>query len=162
MAYARNVYQSEEHPTVVQHRQEVIVATAYLSHQLAHGQVGTNRVVILLYQVVHAHQCKGGTVNVVCKQLALPCQTQGIDGVTLKDADGKVGRNAHDHKGHEELVATCKFGYEEDAGERCVHHARHHTRHTKKRKVLFGYVNTHLVFVPQPREKEARETTDKE
>ena len=56
-------------------------------------------------------------------ELAFACQAHAVDAVWLEDVYRKIGHRADDEEGDEEVVASCQFGYEEDTGERGVHHA---------------------------------------
>ena len=116
--------------------------------------------IVLLYHALHTHQREGCLVNMVGKQLAFPCQSERIDTVALEDADGKQRADAHDHQRDEELVTACQFGYQEDARQRCMHHARHYTCHAHQRKVLLRNINAYLVDVPDAGEEEASKTAD--
>ena len=98
----------------------------------------------------------------VGEQLALSCQTQGVDAVALEDADGEQRRDAHDHQRHEELVAAREFGDEEDARKRGMHHARYEARHAHKCKVLLRNVDAHLVHIPEARKEETGKTANDE
>ena len=97
--------------------------------------------IVLLHHALHTHQREGSLVDMVGKQLALPCQSERIDTVALEDADGKQRADAHDHQWDEELVTACQFGYQEDTRQRCMHHARHHACHAHQRKVLLGDID---------------------
>lgn len=90
----------------------------------------------------------------VGEQLALSSQTQGVDTVTLEDADGEQRRDAHYHQRHEELVAAREFGDEEDARKRCMHHARNEARHPHQCKVLLRNIDTYLIHIPKARKEE--------
>ena len=92
--------------------------------------------IVLLHHALHTHQREGSLVDMVGKQLAFPCQSERIDTVALEDADGKQRGDTHNHQRHEELVTACQFGYQKDARQRRMHHARHHTCHAHQRKVL--------------------------
>ena len=120
MTEAGDINYTFQYPRIVQYRQEVVVASRNLAHQLAHRQIWTDGVVILLNHALHAHQRKRRTVYVVSEQLALPSQSQGVDAMALEDADGEQGRDAHDHQRHEELIAAREFGDEEDARQRSM------------------------------------------
>ena len=90
MTDAGNIYHSQEYTSLVDHWQEVVVAAAYLSHEFAHRQIGMNGMIVFLNDTLHAHQREGRTVDVMSEQLALSCQSQGVDAVALEDADGEV------------------------------------------------------------------------
>ena len=162
MTEAGDINYTFQYPRIVQYRQEVVVASRNLAHQLAHRQIWTDGVVILLNHALHAHQRKRRTVYVVSEQLALPSQSQGVDAMALEDADGEQGRDAHDHQRHEELIAAREFGDEEDARQRSMHHARNQTSHTHQRKVLLRHMNAYLIDIPQAGKEEARKSADKE
>ena len=124
VANLRNIYYSQQHTRLIQNRQKVVVTATYLTHQLAHRQIRTYRMIVFLNDILHAQQGERSLVNMVGEQLALSSQTQGVDAVTLEDADGEERRDTHYHQRHEELVAAREFGNEEDARKRCMHHAR--------------------------------------
>ncbi len=90
-------------------------------------------------------------------EFALTCQTHGIDAVRLEDADDHHADHSHDEQGHKQLIASCDLGNEEDAGERCVHHAGHHAGHSEQHEVLLRQVDTNLLHVPDAGEEEACE-----
>ena len=118
--------------------------------------------IIFLNDILHAQQGERSLVNMVGEQLALSSQTQGVDAVTLKDADGEQRRDAHYHQRHEELVAAREFGNEEDARKRCMHHARNEARHTHQCKVLLRNIDTYLIHIPKARKEETGKTSDNE
>ena len=162
VANLRNIYNAQQHARLIQNRQEVVVAAAYLAHQLAHLQIRTYGMIIFLYDILHAQQRERSLVDVVGEQLALSCQTQGVDAVALEDADGEQRRDAHNHQRHEELVAAREFGDEEDARKRGMHHARYETRHAHECKVLLRNVDAHLVHIPEARKEETGKTANDE
>ena len=162
VANLRNIYYSQQHTSLIQNRQKVVVAATYLTHQLAHRQIRTYRMIIFLNDILHAQQGERSLVNMVGEQLALSSQTQGVDAVTLEDADGEQRRDAHYHQRHEELVAAREFGDEEDARKRCMHHARNEARHTHQCKVLLRNIDTYLIHIPKARKEETGKTSDNE
>ena len=90
MTDAGDIYHAQKYTSLVDHWQEVVVAAAYLSHEFAHRQIGMNGMIVFLDDTLHAHQREGRTVDVMSEQLALSCQSQGVDAVALEDADGEV------------------------------------------------------------------------
>lgn len=162
VANLRNIYYSQQHTRLIQNRQKVVVTATYLTHQLAHRQIRTYRMIVFLNDILHAQQGERSLVNMVGEQLALSSQTQGVDTVTLEDADGEQRRDAHYHQRHEELVAAREFGDEEDARKRCMHHARNEARHTHQCKVLLRNIDTYLIHIPKARKEETGKTSDNE
>ena len=97
--------------------------------------------IIFLNDILHAQQGERSLVNMVGEQLALSSQTQGVDAVTLKDADGEQRRDAHYHQRHKELIAA---------------------RHAHQCKVLLRNIDTYLIHIPETRKEETGETSDNE
>lgn len=85
-----------------------------------------------------------------------------IDAMGLEQADGDDCHDAHDDQGDEELVAAGYFGNEEDAGERSMHHTRHHARHTEQGEILLWDDGADSLQVPQAGEEESAEAPDEQ
>ena len=97
------------------------------------------------------------------EQFAPLCQTHGVDAVRFEEFDGQVCHHGHHHQRHEHAVAACKFGYEEDACQRCVHDTAHQSAHAQHGKVAFGHLYAQdTVDVPQAGEDEAGNATEEQ
>ena len=108
---------------------------------------------------LQAHQCEYRAVGMMCDEFALACQSHAIDAVRLEDDDGEIGTDTHYHERHKESVSASEFGYEEYAGEWCVHHSCHDPCHAQKGEVLLWHHRSDVVYVPQSGEEEAGEGT---
>ena len=74
-----------------------------------------NNLEIFLYDVLHLHQGKNGSVLMMSQKLALLSQTHGVDAVGLEGDDGKVGTDRDHHQRQEEVVSTSQLRNQKDA-----------------------------------------------
>ncbi len=70
-------------------------------------------------------------------ELSATSQSYGIDAVWLKDVDGQIRNDGHNHQWHEQVVAAGEFGDEENACEGSVHHTRHEACHAVESTVFW-------------------------
>ena len=162
VANSVEVHLTEEGARLVEDGEESCGAHADDIDQLAQRHIGGDGGELPVDDAVEAHEGEHRLVGMVGDELALACQAHAVDAVGLEDVDGEVGADADNHQGDEHLVATRDFGDEEDAGERCVHHARHHTRHAQQCEVLLGQVDADAVDIPQVGEEETGESSDEQ
>ena len=162
MPYLGDVNLTEQYPGIVEHRYETRVALAYDVDKLSERHVRIHRHKILLNHAVKAHERQCRLVCVMGYQFAFFCETHCIDAVRLEYADCHYRAYAYNDKRHEQAVAVCYLGNEENAGERSVHHSCHHSSHAEESEVLLRQMNTYAVDVPQSREKESAESSDEQ
>ena len=82
-------------------------------------------------------------------ELALTCQSHGVNAMRLENAYRHNRTYCHYHKRHEEVVAVGYLGYKEDARERSMHYTCHHTSHSEQREVLLGNIRSYLIHIPK-------------
>ena len=80
----------------------------------------------------------------------------------FKDVYREIAADAHNHQGDKKLIAARQFGNEEDACQRRLHHAGHHTSHAHQSKILLGNINAQLIAIPNASEKETRKAANKQ
>ena len=130
--------------------------------QFAQLHFGTDHGIVLHDEVLQIEQGEHGFVLVVSDELALLCQTAGVDGVGLEDADGAVAEAGGDHEGKEEVEATRELGREEHAHQGRMHHAAHHGCHAHHGEVLLGQEGEEARLVEHIGKEEACEVAEEE
>ena len=148
MSDLTNVDDTQQFTGAIQNGQIAETTAAEDVQHLAHLHIRINRFVVFLYNAVETHQREYSTVGVVCDEFSFTCQTHTIDAVFLKDANGEVSADRHNHQRNEQLVAAGKLSNQEDTGERSMHDTCHHARHTVQREVFLRDIDTNLMHVP--------------
>ena len=157
-----NVHRAKKAPSIVKYRNEHGLAAAQDIYELAQRHVGSYAEVVFLYDAVHAHQCQRSLVSMVSDELALPCQSHGVDAVRLEDTHHHHGHRGDYNQRHKQGIATCNFCYKKYACERGVHDSCHDSSHTKKGEVLFRNIYSNLLYVPYSCKEKAAKSTYKQ
>ena len=145
---------------MVYHREDIAVALGNDLHQFAQRHLREDGDEVGLQHIVHLQEREHIAVFVVREEFAFLRETHGIEAVRLEYLDSEVRDDGHHHEWHEEVVAACEFGNEEDTREGRVHNACHQSRHAHECEVRLGYKNTD--GVEHARGNKAREGTHKE
>ena len=153
---------AQQRTSSIRYGQHIAVATTDFMHHLSQFHIRTNTLIVTVNDRVKAHQCQHSMVGMVSHQSALLSQSHAIDAMRLKDDDGQIGRNRHNHQRHKEVEATRYLSNEEDACQWGMHHTRHHTSHTQQREVLLWHINPYLMHVPKTREQESCKTANEQ
>ena len=163
MAYVIQIDDSYELHLPVDDGEYVILAGCYLAGYVSECHFGIQYLVVMLYYTVDTDKGKDAAICVVCEQLSALCESHSVDAVGFEEPDGKVCPYRNHHKGEEQVVASCEFGNEEYAGERCVHDAAHQTAHAKHGEVVLAYLDAQdIIDIPHAREDETCNTSQKQ
>ena len=157
-----NVNLSQQLPCIIYNRDNVDAAAANEMDKFSKLHIGRNGRYVSLNNAVKTHQSEHGAVGVVGYELSLTGKSHSVDTVRLEDNDGEIRADAYNYQRHKQLITARKFGNEEDACERCVHHTSHHASHSEKREVLFGHIYAYLIHVPKAGEEESAKGTNKQ
>ena len=148
MPYLCDVYLAKQVACSIEHRKNAISASAYLMHNLPQFHVRIHSLIVAVDNTVKTHQCEHGMVGVVGDELSLARQSHTINTVRFEYIYSKVCAHGDYHQRHEEVVARGNLSNEEHTSERCVHHSRHHSRHTQQGIVFLWQEHSYLIDIP--------------
>ena len=159
-------HNAQQGTSTIHHGEHV---SARLGNDLHHGtqiHIGLHLLEIGFHHALDVHQGKHRLVLVMGEQLPFLGQTHGVDAMRFEDLDGEIGAYRHHHQRKEEAVSTRKFGNEEHPRKRCVHDARHHSRHAHQGKILFGQIVRHnrckAIAIAEMRKDKPRDTSQEQ
>ena len=149
LAYLVEIDDAEQFAPFIDHSKVERLAGRYGLHHLSQIHIGLEAWPLLVDDGVEGHEGEDGAVLVVRDELALACQTHGVDAVGLEGMDGQIRGHGNNHQRDEQGVAARQFGDEEDARQRGMEYAAHHAGHAQQGVVRLGHMEAErLVDVP--------------